>query len=134
MGYQQRVDRQVPCHHPCQERQVDRWGQLGRVVRYRHPFLGHRVDRLVRVRRVRQVDQVVRVVLVGMACMVVGALPSRSPTVGGQERQVVRGHQVCLVCRSFRDVLVGQEDRASSSCRIQPASWRWCGCVRRGQW
>lgn len=133
MGNRLRVDRQVLSHRPYQVDQVVRLVRVGQMDRFRHPFLGHQVGRLVRVRRVRQVDLVVRVVLVGMACMVVVALPSRSPMVGGQGRQVLREHRVCLVCRSFLGVLVDQEDQASSSCRSQPASWRWFGCAQRAQ-
>jgi hypothetical protein len=89
---------------------------------------------LVRVHQVRQVDRPDRVDQVGMLCMAVVALPSKSPMVGDQVRQVVRERQVCQVFRSFLVVLVGQEDRASNSCRNQPAFWRSFGCVQRGQW
>jgi hypothetical protein len=113
---------------------VVRWGQLDRVVRYRHPFLGRLGFRRDQVRQVRQVDRPGLVDQVGMVCTAVAGLPSKSPMEGDQVRQVDQERRVCLVFRSFLVVPVGQEDRASSSCRNQPAFWRSFGCAQRGQW
>jgi len=129
LGYQR-----VLFLHLYQGRRVVRWGQLDRVVRYRHLYQGRLDFQRDRVRQVRQVDRPGLVDQVGMVCMVVAGLPSKSPMVGDQVRQVGQERQVCLVFRSFLVVLVGQEDRASSSYRNQPAFWRSFGCAQRGQW
>lgn len=133
MGCRRLGCREVPCLRPCLDRRVVRWVRVDRVVRYHHPCQGRQVDRWGQVRQARQVDQRVRVVLVGKACRVEVALPSKSPMVGDPERLVDLEHQVCLVCRSFLAFLGVQEVRASSSCRNRPASWRSFGCVRRGR-
>jgi len=118
----------------CQGRRGLRWGQGGRVGRFLRLCLDRRGYQRDRVHQVRQVDRPGRVDQVGMVCMAVVALPSKFPMVGDRERRVLREHQVCLAFRSFLDVLVDQEDQASSSCRNQPASWRSFGCAQRGQW
>jgi len=129
LGYQRVLSLRL-----CQDRRGDRWGQPGQVVRCHHLCLGLQGCRSDQVHQVLQVDRPGLVDQVGTVGTVVVGLPSKFPMEGDQVRRVIQERQVCLVFRSFRAVLVDQEDRASSSYRNQPASWRSFGCAQRGQW